>query len=338
MKAYSIILQALLLLSASFAASAQGTNNMFMEITGKGCAGEKVTLTFIGKNDAPLKDVDVDVTTKSAVSGTNKIAYGKSGEYGTFQFVPKKEGVYDVAAGKDDYRDIAQQITIDRCATTTTTTTQATTSTTRRVTTTTTTKPRATTTMPPTTLACNRNGICDGTETYLNCASDCTGKQEGNCDAVPDGVCDPDCGRTGEPDCWCVTDGKCETNYGENALTCPQDCISGNSDGVCDKKEDNVCDPDCTNKNDDPDCGKIDWGVIVGPLSIIIIVFAALGFLGMNRELSKKKRENSTVDIIESIKERLRNGEDPAAIKKELVARGQDVSLLDKAEAGLWSG
>jgi len=49
----------------------------------------------------------------------------------------------------------------------------------------------------------------------------------------------------------CNANGVCER--GENYNNCPADCLSGSLDGLCDRKWDGVCDPDCYRK-DDNDC------------------------------------------------------------------------------------
>ncbi len=56
-----------------------------------------------------------------------------------------------------------------------------------------------------------------------------------------DGVCEP-----------CLEPG-CDTV--ENFLTCPKDCPSGSEDGYCDMKMDDICDPDCFDREIDcEDC------------------------------------------------------------------------------------
>jgi len=57
----------------------------------------------------------------------------------------------------------------------------------------------------------------------------------------------------------CDLDGECELN--ESYQDCPQDCPSGEEDGICDLVEDEICDPDC-NETRDEDC-RIDYGVPV---------------------------------------------------------------------------
>lgn len=51
----------------------------------------------------------------------------------------------------------------------------------------------------------------------------------------------------------CKTNAICEPELGENYLTCPEDCSSGSTDGVCDLIKDGICDPDCI-PDADPDC------------------------------------------------------------------------------------
>ena len=46
----------------------------------------------------------------------------------------------------------------------------------------------------------------------------------------------------------------CETNIGENTINCPEDCLPGKPDGICNPRADSICDPDCKN-GEDPDCG-----------------------------------------------------------------------------------
>jgi uncharacterized repeat protein (TIGR01451 family) len=49
---------------------------------------------------------------------------------------------------------------------------------------------------------CNKNGICESTETYLTCPCDCPLNQRDGI-SIPnsDGVCDPDCAEGVDPDC-----------------------------------------------------------------------------------------------------------------------------------------
>jgi len=49
---------------------------------------------------------------------------------------------------------------------------------------------------------CNNDGVCDVTENYLSCESDCKpNKKDGYCLHLKDSVCDPDCAEGIDPDC-----------------------------------------------------------------------------------------------------------------------------------------
>jgi hypothetical protein len=102
---------------------------------------------------------------------------------------------------------------------------------------------------------CNKNKICDSTETHLTCPCDCPlDKKDKICIPRKDGICDPDCLEGVDPDC----DGECGNNVcnsNENHGNCPQDCPSGRRDGYCDGKKDGRCDPDCK-EGEDPDCKR----------------------------------------------------------------------------------
>jgi hypothetical protein len=50
----------------------------------------------------------------------------------------------------------------------------------------------------------------------------------------------------------CNSDEQCDVHSGENYLTCPEDCLTGNADGFCDGASDGRIDPDC-DEGYDPD-------------------------------------------------------------------------------------
>jgi hypothetical protein len=64
----------------------------------------------------------------------------------------------------------------------------------------------------------------------------------------------------------------------ETYYSCPEDCLSGSKDYVCDVVKDNVCDPDCS-KTADPDCLeelKPLFVLFLATLLIIIIITITL--------------------------------------------------------------
>jgi len=90
----------------------------------------------------------------------------------------------------------------------------------------------------------------------------------------------------------CKTDGRCDVSAGENYLTCPQDCDTGEADNICDFKMDGKCDPDCKEEGD-PDCKEVEkpsgipiqlaTGIIIG---IGVLLFVLIRF---KKKIHKKK-------------------------------------------------
>ncbi len=117
--------------------------------------------------------------------------------------------------------------------------------------------------------------VCEEDENYLNCPGDCpSGGEDGYCDALDDGVCDPDCRVDVDVDCPKIFgNGVCEPEFGENHLTCPKDCPPGSQDGYCNRADDGVCDPDC-GAGEDPDCGA-------GSPVYILIILGIITVTGM---------------------------------------------------------
>ena len=95
---------------------------------------------------------------------------------------------------------------------------------------------------------CNENKICDGSESPEACPGDCT---------CGNNVCDAD----------------------ENYFACFLDCASGEKDNYCDRVFDQICDPDCSAK-DDYDCKgkKAGSSAVVYFIIGLLVVIAALFF------------------------------------------------------------
>jgi hypothetical protein len=308
---------------------------MLVEVS-PACLNKDVAIKISNQKGTLLAGVDIDIIIRN-----KKVAYGKTNDEGVFTFRPKDMGASQMTAKKDGYKDATTQINVSTCVVTTVPTTIATTS--SRVTSTfpQTTMVNIRTTIPvhettTTLLSCNANRKCETGENYNNCPGDClSGGLDGLCDRVWDGVCDPDCYRKDDPDCLCYKNNQCEPEF-ENVVNCVSDCPSGAADGVCDGIADGKCDKDCPDGAGDTDCKAADYTTMVIPLIFILILFGAFAAFNMKREAAKHIVETSKEDLVEDIKKRLRNGEDPSVIKKELAALGQDASLLEKAEKTIW--
>jgi hypothetical protein len=300
------------------------------------CMNKDVTVKVSNQKASLLEGVDIDIIVRN-----RKVTYGKTNAEGIFVFKAKDLGANQMTLKKENYKDSQIQLNVSNCVVTTAATSIVTTSfeatsslqttTLRSLVTTTSYKTTVTTSA-----SCNVNRVCNPGENNKNCPSDCpSGGLDGLCDRNWDTICDPDCYRKDDNDCLCNNDTICEPEF-ENVVNCPSDCPSGAADGVCDGIADGKCDLDCPDGEGDPDCKKADYATMVVPLIIILILFGAFAAINMRREASKHNVEKGREDTIDDIKKRLRNGEDPAVIKKELTSSGQDSSLLEKAEKTIW--
>ncbi|MEA3254309.1 MAG: carboxypeptidase-like regulatory domain-containing protein [Candidatus Altiarchaeota archaeon] len=305
------------------------------------CINKVTTVKVFGKRDKPLRDVDIDIYDYR----NRKNAYGRTNSQGVFEFTLTKVGIYTMEVEKSGYETEEVELNASLCASTTTSTTTSTVSTTTiSPLLTTTTRPVVVSTtvriLPiiptPTIGICNKNALCEPArgENYKTCPSDCpTGRKDGYCDRVKDGLCDPDCYGKKDPDCICDNNNICDGH--ENYKNCRRDCPSGGEDNYCDAESDGRCDPDCP-PGKDPDCKQIDILPSLPFVFIVLLVFGALVFYGMRREIKRRAGEETRGELIDNLKEGLRKGEDPDVLREELIAKGLDPKLVDKAERGLW--
>lgn len=88
----------------------------------------------------------------------------------------------------------------------------------------------------------------------------------------------------------CIPNGACDV--GENTIFCPEDCLSGGSDGICDGSPDGKVDPDCI-QGYDPDSGikpgatTTKKGFLPGPSVAITVAVLAAIFLVARRGRSR---------------------------------------------------
>lgn len=320
------LLIAFLIAGLSYAAKEDNSDDKTLRIeAANSCKNKEVPVRVLTPTGSPAKDAEIDV-----FSANRKIAYGKTDDQGIFTYKADKSGTHQITAKKNGYKDAEIYINISpQCASDTTTTTFTPITTTTSTTTTTTTT--------TTTLICNLDFICqkERGENYLNCVQDCpSGSADNYCDQAPDGICDIDCARTQDSDCTCNKDNKCDAGL-EDYDNCPSDCRKGVKDGLCDMASDGICDLDCS-ETEDLDCKKFDYSLLVAPLLIILIVFGVVAALNLKREKKVMDVEKAKDDLIDSLINRLKDGEDPEALKKELAAQGKDLKILETAEKRIW--
>lgn len=326
-KIIALILITAFITSLTYAAKNEETDDKTLKIeASNSCKNKEVPVKVTIPNGAPAKNADVDVFTAN-----RKIAYGKTDDEGIFTYKADKSGTHMITAKKTGYKDAVIYINISPQCSSDTTTTSTTTTTTTTVETTT------TTTTTTTTLICNLDSICQrkNKENHLNCPQDCpTGSIDDYCDQTPDGICDLDCARTQDPDCMCDKNNVCDAGF-EDYLSCPSDCKKGEKDGLCDSASDGICDPDCS-ETEDPDCKKFDYSLLIPPIIIIVLLFGAAAIVNIRREKKIMEEEKAKDDLIDSLIQRLKDGEDPQTLKNELLASGKDLKLLEIAEKRIW--
>ncbi len=102
----------------------------------------------------------------------------------------------------------------------------------------------------------------------------------------------------------CLEDGLCQD--AENFASCPRDCPSGSGDGLCDRVDDNNCDPDCLSDSD-MDCREFKSGLRLavsifsfsaGLASLIFFLLAAYRFLHYRNAEEGKKLKKKMVLIL----------------------------------------
>ncbi len=145
---------------------------------------------------------------------------------------------------------------------------------------------------------CDKNNVCDEDEDYLTCPSDCpSGEEDGLCDRQKDGKCDPDCLEEFALDIDCTCGNEiCEAEYGENKMTCCEDCGCPTGTECYDKEGCRPPSPDEIpideeygkvtinekeeGKQDTKNQGGLDWMlfIILGVVLLILIIAVIFHF------------------------------------------------------------
>lgn len=89
----------------------------------------------------------------------------------------------------------------------------------------------------------------------------------------------------------CRENGICEEN--ENYVSCPNDCVSGSADGLCDRVDDDICDADCL-LGGDKDCrpqGSLPnlISLVGGIISLLLLLFVLVKFWRTDNPLEQEK-------------------------------------------------
>tara|TARA_Y100000310_G_scaffold344863_1_gene460091 strand:- start:617 stop:1714 length:1098 start_codon:yes stop_codon:yes gene_type:complete len=128
----------------------------------------------------------------------------------------------------------------------------------------------------------------------------------------------------------CNSNGMC--NNGENSQNCPQDCLTGKKDGLCDGYKDKICDPDCSG-TDDPDC-LISLSVkILYPLIPSLLFVGIVSYI-IHLEFSRRRKKGDLekeLELKNYIRNSLTRGYTKAQITQELIKDGWNEGLINKA-------
>jgi len=176
---------------------------------------------------------------------------------------------------------------------------------------------------------CNFNFNCEreSGESYVSCPQDClSGSSDDYCDQRMDGVCDPDCSSSSDPDCIAESagtcgDGVCQTY--ESQLTCPKDCRPSQA-------------TTSTLRGVAYAVNKAGGTNVLTYLLFVVILLASAILLSLaikgSKKLATKRKDVEDSALVESVKKRLKAGEDP----NKIVGEGYSKEVVDEARRQMW--
>jgi len=159
---------------------------------------------------------------------------------------------------------------------------------------------------------CNGDSICDPEENWISCPRDCpSGSEDGWCDRVKDGTCDPDCMEGVDSDCELGT-----TTVGATTLpsTLPTTIPTTLPTTTIEQQEGSDLE------------GYLPY--LVGFIVLVVIVFVVLRSNRLGRMEQKNKEKGEKLRIW--AEEQLKNGEDPELLKNALEKQGADPKIVDE--------
>ena len=170
---------------------------------------------------------------------------------------------------------------------------------------------------------CNEDSICNLQESWISCPQDCSsGSEDGWCDRVRDGTCDPDCAEGVDSDCELGT-----TTTGTTAPT----TISATTSVPVTTAQPTTLPTIIPVTTLEPEKEEGLSGYLLyllGAIALIAIIFFIYKVLQRSRKGQRSKEDEQKLRTW--AEEQLRSGEDPELLKKAIEDQNSDPSMVDE--------